>query len=410
MIRCFFAFFCALVLSATAAPQAAEEQARHLQTILKQADEAYHNRATSIMSDSAYDALRAQYNTLTQRHPELKQNETVGASVQASDRRGDHTTPILSLKKAISDQEVEAFIDRCGRDKLYSIEPKLDGLTVVLRYRSGLLTKALTRGNGLIGSDITEAIIASGAAPVSLSNAPTILDVRGEAVLPFDAFNALNKRRSTEGKSSLKSPRNTAAGTLRLSDYAEIAQRGLKIYFFDLLKTDVDLETHSDALLFIKNTGLPVIHHRILPSDQILEVTRKMNNTRTTSPIPTDGLVIRVNDYATFDHLGATAHHPRGALARKYPEIPVETQLLRVEWTRGRTGKTTPIGHFTPIEVSGATLKKASLHSLNHLRAMDLKLGDWILVIRAGGSVPEIIGRSDRRRSGEERPIQNADF
>jgi DNA ligase (NAD+) len=163
--------------------------------------------------------------------------------------------------------------------------------------------------------------------------------------------------------------------------------------------------THSDALALLRGLGLPVIESRTVSASQVPDTLTEWNAQRSQLPYETDGLVIKVNDRALFKTLGATAHHPRGAIARKYKDAPVVTQLRRVDWSRGASGKLTPVAQFDPVELHGATLRHASLHSLDHLRALDIRIGDWIQVIRAGGSVPEIIGVCTDRRTGTERPI-----
>lgn len=391
-----FSIFC---LTCLAAPPAVEQQADNLRTLLHQADEAYYNQGTSLMSDAAYDALREQYDRLISRYPELTNAPSIGATPADASRRIPHTAPVLSLQKATTDAAVDSFIEKCGRDLLYCVEPKIDGLTVVLRYRNGLLTQALTRGDGKSGTDITTAVLASGAVPVVLTNAPSLLDVRGEAFLPLAAFGALNQRRAQAGESALKSPRNTASGTLQLDNVSEIAARGLRIQIFDLLATEPMPATHTEALALIRRTGLPVVESHTVSGKQTMAVANELLHQP--ALYQTDGVVIKVDDRAIFEALGATAHHPRGAIARKIKETPVETRLLRIEWT----DKQTPIAHFEPVELHGATIQKATLHNLDRLRAMDLMLGDVLLVIRAGGSVPEIIGRSPGKRTGNERPI-----
>jgi DNA ligase (NAD+) len=163
--------------------------------------------------------------------------------------------------------------------------------------------------------------------------------------------------------------------------------------------------THTEALALVKSVGLPTIESRTVYAADVLPAIETLNQRRMELPFPTDGIVVRVDDHKTFERLGATSHHPRGALARKYKETPVETQLLSVEWTRGSTGKLTPVARFKPVEVQGATVQRATLHNLDHIRAMDLRIGDWIQVIRAGGTVPEIIGICPDRRTGKETPV-----
>lgn len=392
-----FALYC------TAAPPEAEQQARALSQILQQADDAYYNDCESLMSNAAYDELKEQHNALITQYPELAGEPTVGAT---PDEHGlPHNHPVLSLQKAYTDEVVDKFLTDCGVTNLYCVEPKIDGLTVVLHYRNGLLTRALTRGDGTTGTDITAAILASRAAPASLNNAPAVLDVRGEAYLPRRAFDALNQRREAAGDAPLKSPRNTAAGTLRLNDYAEIARRGLQIQLFDLLDTDIPPATHTEAMALLESLALPVIQNRTVPADAVLATIEQLHQQSPQSSVPTDGIVIRLDSLAEYERLGHTAHHPRGALARKYREQPTETHLLAVEWSRAESGTLTPVAIFEPVEIAGATIRRASLHNEDYLRAMDLKIGDTVLVIRSGNTIPEIIGRRSDLRNGTETDI-----
>lgn len=400
-------FFVSVHLLCMAAPKSVEQQAVHLQVILRQADAAYHNNNPSLMSDAAYDALRDQYDRLVSEYPELAQPFHVGAPVSGHGGRIAHSLPILSLQKAYSNKATESFLEKCGTNLLYCIEPKIDGLTVVLRYTNGRLSQALTRGDGETGMNVTTAILASGAVPAMLATAPAHLEVRGELFLSHANFEALNRRRASSDKPSLKSPRNTAAGTLRLFDYAEVANRKLSIRIFGVIAMEPMPSTHSEALARLKSMGLPVIESRSVDTTDVLSAIAELNQRRLELPFPTDGIVIKVDDRTIYKSLGATLHHPRGALARKYRRKPVETRLLHVEWSRGATGKMTPIAHFEPLEIQGATVRKATLHNLSYLRAMDLRIGDWIQVIRAGGSIPEIIGVCPGRRTGSETTIPN---
>jgi DNA ligase (NAD+) len=390
-----------------AVPQSVERQADHLRTILRQADEAYHNKHQSLMSDAAYDALREQYDRWVGKYPGLLSTSPVGTPLPESGKRIAHSRPVLSLAKAYSGEAIETFIEKCGTHQLFCIEPKIDGLTIVLRYHNGILTQAITRGDGKTGMDVTTAVFASGAVPVNLHNAPAQLEVRGEVLITTPAFTALNRRRVKSGQTPLKSPRNTAAGTLRLKDYAEIANRKISIRIFELIIADPMPATHSEALVLLAALGLPTVESRTVAASDVHSAIADMNQRRSDFPFQTDGIVIQVDDRTVFNELGATAHHPRGALARKYKEIPIETRLLNVTWSIGETGKLTPIAHFEPVDIQGATLAKASLYNLTHLRALDLKIGDWVQVIRAGGSIPEIIGICPGRRTGSETSIPN---
>lgn len=399
IIGCLFCWSC------LAAPKQVEQHAALLKVLLQQADAAYYNSGEPIMGNAAYDGLRLQYEKLRVDYPDLPGLTDVGTAPTTAGSKAPHTEPVLSLKKAYSDEEVLAFVEQCGRDTSYCIEPKLDGLTVVLRYHNGLLVQALTRGNGKSGNDVTAAVMASGCVPTQLLNAPEAIELRGEILMSLPAFHALNERRAKEGLAALKSPRNSAAGTLRLNDLAEVARRGLQVRIFEVIQIEPKAPTHTASMAQVSALGLPVVEHRTVSGADVLATMNELNDRRADSIFPTDGLVIKLDDIPEFERLGVTAKYPRGAIARKYREVPVETTLLRIEWTRGDSGRLTPVAHFDPVEVNGATLRRASLYSLNHLRALDLMLGDRIEVVRAGGSVPEIIGRSPSPRTGRERPV-----
>ena len=401
MLRMLFFILIAVQAVCAAAPPGIEQQTRALQTVLRQADEAYYNKHQSVMSDAAYDLLRKQYDQLLAGYPELASENTVGAPV-AEAGRVPHDAPVLSLDKVYSDDGVSRFLQQTGTNLLYCIEPKIDGLTVVLHYRNGALAQAVTRGDGKTGVDITPAMLASGAVPAALIHAPAKLTVRGEALLPKTAFEKLNQRRVESGQEPLKNPRNVASGTLMLADYAEIAGRALEFQCFELLAADHMPSTHTEALALLKKTGLPVVKSLTVPSAGVLSTVESLNRQRAELPFETDGIVIKVNDLAVRERLGATAHHPRGAMARKYEDTPAQTRLLGVEWSRGATGKLTPVARFEPVEIQGATVQNATLHNLNYIRALDLKIGDWIFVTRSGGTVPEITGICPNRRTGLE--------
>jgi DNA ligase (NAD+) len=404
MLRKFILFWAVAHLSCFAAPPAIERQARALQAVLRQADDAYYNKHESGMSDAAYDALRKQYDGLLAAFPELGNPSPVGAPVAEAGRVA-HDAPVLSLDKVYSDGEVLCFLEKTGTNLLYCVEPKLDGLTVALRYRNGLLVQAVTRGDGKAGADVTSAVLASGAVPVAIATASTQFDVRGEMLLPLPAFEVLNRRRIDAGEAPLKSPRNAASGTLMLTDYAEVAARGLAFRCFELLKTDSMPLTHTEALALVKAAGLPIVENKTVPAGGVLATISDLNQRRTAFPFMTDGIVIKVDDLAACARLGATAHHPRSAVARKYEETPVQTRLLGVDWSRGETGRLTPVARFEPVEIQGATIQRATLHNMDHIRAMDLKIGDRIQVIRSGGSVPEISGVCLDLRTGNETAI-----
>lgn len=394
-----------LCVSCLAAPTQIEQQAALIRAVLQEADEAYYNGNEAIMADVTYDALRDEYVQLRQQHPELPDYAGIGAPAPDTADEVKHTRPMLSLKKAYSDDAVEAFVNACGLEESYCVEPKLDGVSIVLRYRKGLLVQALSRGDGQTGMDVTKQIRASGCVPLMLTNAPAMLEVRGEVIIPFQAFNALNTRRREAGQDPLKSPRNTTAGTLRMKDLSKVAQRGLACRVFEIVATDPMPATHTEGLDLAQACGLPVVESRVVSGATVLKAIDTLNRKRSDLPYASDGVVIRLNDRAAYERMGTTQRWPNGALARKYRPEPVETRLLEMTWVQGDNGRLIPVARFEPVEVEGAVIQRASLHSLQHLRALDLMIGDRIQVIRAGGAVPAILGRAPGPRTGEEQKI-----
>lgn len=386
-------------------PASVREQATCLREILREADDAYYNREDPIMGNQAYDALREQYERLIALHPERGLEAQVGAPVSAEAKKEKHVLPVLSLKKAYTDSEVVHFLEGSASNTLYCIEPKIDGVSLIVRYQDGFLVKAMTRGDGHTGCDVTSAVLVSGALPVRL-NAEASFEMRGELYLPKRAFEVLNQRRLEEGKAVLRSARNTAAGTLRLKKVAEIARRGLTFSAFELRESDEMPATHADALRMLEAWGISVVPHRVVDGASVLDAIEALQVRRVDFPYLTDGMVVRVNDRAAYQALGCTKHHPRGALARKYPEMPVETRLVQMEWRVGERGRVIPIACFEPVELNGAVVQRANLHSIAHFRALDLREGDWIEVVRAGGAVPEVIRVDTARRSGMEKIIE----
>ncbi|MDZ8117321.1 hypothetical protein [Pontiella agarivorans] len=390
--------------SVEAVPEEIRVQAGHLKAILAQADEAYYNRDESIMGDEAYDVLRGRYEQLVADFPELADTPGVGATGEQSKIR--HRKPVLSLKKAYSDDQVARFIKAAGTEALFCIEPKIDGMSLVLHYQNGILVRALTRGDGEKGSDVTRAVMAAGCVPTGLKGTVSDLSLRGELFFTHAAFEKLNSRRVKEGQAALKSARNSASGTMRLSDYAEIARRGLSFSIFEWIASDeLTPATHQEALELLWELGFSTVESTTVSADRVFEEITTLNGRRSILPYETDGIVIRINNRARFQEMGETARYPRGALARKYKSKPMITQLLRVEWSQGETGKWTPVAHFEPIEMEGATIRSATLHNEDYLHALDVRIGDWIQVIRAGGTVPEIIGICTDRRTGKETPV-----
>ncbi len=387
-------------------PRDVVDRARLLNEVLREADEAYYIRNDPILSDDAYDALQEQYRVLIEDFPQLSGTENLGFLLPRTDRTVLHQFPILSLMKAYSDGEVLSFVEKCGTPQEFCVQPKIDGVSIVLHYENGVLQKAVTRGDGKFGCDVSPAIFLSGAVPLKLKSSENWI-VRGELFMKFSDFAAFNANRLREKLEPLKSPRNTVAGTLRLKNFAELSKRKLSFLAFELVDCDIYPAKNSDALAKIKSAGLSVVESEIVKDSELLNAVDSCRKSLIDADFPCDGVVIKLNNLQRFNDMGQTMKYPRGAIARKWQEKPVETKLLRVDWQRSEKGRLTPVAIFEPVYIGGAKIQRATLHNFNYINALDLKIGDRINVIRSGGTIPEIIKVLRHKRDGSERSIEN---
>lgn len=374
-------------------PEEVWVQFKGIKHILEQADASYYLEHRSMMSDEAYEFLRSHQDRLIDDYPEL---EPHAASVFVEDRKQkvEHGKPVLSLKKAYSDDEIQRFCDGAGDGIVFLLEPKIDGASLVVEYRDGRLSQALTRGNSRSGVDVTTVLLASGALPLTLNGAPEVLRLRGEVYLTRDDFRRLNEARAAAGEEPFSSARNLAAGTLMLKDYSEVRNRGLQLLVFEV-RNALDLGFQSDvaALQAARRMGLPVVNFKASASvDELQRWIKLEYANRGDLPYETDGFVLKVDDLKRRDELGSTKKFPRWAIARKFRSEPVETRVLAIEYSVSELGKRTPIAILSPIEIGGATVQRATLHTDLILESLGIEVGSRVQVIRAGGVVPEIVG------------------
>lgn len=386
----------------------------------------YHVLDAPVISDAEYDALYRELVALEADHPELVSAESptqrAGAPPLEGFEKVSHPAPILSLANAFNVEDLQAWRVRIGRllppDQPldYVVEPKIDGLTVVLTYENGRLVRGATRGNGEVGEDITQNVRTIAAVPrripvdpASDLPAPPYLVVRGEVFFPLDRFDAFNHARADQGEPLYMNPRNAASGSLRQLDPAITAARPLTIYCYDFVAWDgVDIPAQWDRLAYLRRLGFPVapdVAH--CPDlDCVADQYDRWQGLRNTINYEVDGIVVKINDRVLADSLGFVGKDPRGAVAMKFPAQEKTTRLLDVQVNVGRTGILAPAAVLEAVEIGGVTVRNATLHNYDEIARKDIRIGDHVIVKRAGDVIPYVVGPVVERRDGSERVIE----
>ena len=377
-----------------------KQRIEELTNLLTQANYRYYVLDDPTMPDFEYDRLLRELETLEAEHPEyaLADSPTrrVGGEALSQFEKVTHPVPLMSLQDVFSMEELNEFLEKtkaAGKDLRFSVEPKIDGLSVALEYVDGQFVRGATRGDGNVGEDVTENLKTIRSIPMTIENAPPRLIVRGEVFMPKKSFEALNARQEAEGKPLFANPRNAAAGSLRQLDPKIAAKRNLDIYIFNIqLIEGVEFHTHTETLEYLKKRKFKVISQKTLGSiEEIDAEVAAINDRREKLTCDIDGAVIKLDDLALREMLGATAKFPRWAAAYKYPpEIKptvVEDILVQV----GRTGVLTPKAVVRPVRLAGTTVTNATLHNQDFIRERDIRIGDTVLIRKAGEIIPEIL-------------------
>ncbi|MCQ3805238.1 MAG: NAD-dependent DNA ligase LigA [bacterium] len=387
-----------------------------LRAQIRRHDHHYYVLDNPLIDDASYDRLWRELVTLEEEHPELvtldSPTQRVGAPVSELFSPVQHLRPLFSLDNAVSDAELDAWeqkvVRMLGRPaEGYICEPKIDGLAVVLTYRDGILNVAATRGSGEVGEDITANLRTLPSVPLRLlGDAPSLLEVRGEVYLTLDGFDELNRRRREAELPTFANARNAAAGSVRQKDPTVTASRALEIWVYQagVLEGGPSLQRHTEVLDYLQSLGLRVNpRSSSAPSlAEVKEYVKRMLDEHHRLPYQTDGVVIKVDSLADQDELGATARAPRWAVAYKFPPEERVTTLRDIRINIGRTGAATPFAVLEPVFVGGANVSMATLHNEEQVRQKDVRVGDRVVVRRAGDVIPEVVGpvlAADQERS-----------
>jgi DNA ligase (NAD+) len=399
--------------------QAERERILALRREIREHDRRYYVLDAPTISDAAYDRLVRELRELEARHPEMADPDSptrrVGGEALPTFSPFPHIAPMLSLQNAMGEEELRAF-DRRVRNLAgelavwYVVEPKIDGLSVALRYRDGAFVQGGTRGDGAVGEDVTENLRRVVGLPLRLRRPVARLEVRGEVYMPYEAFGRLNEAQVAAGRAPFANPRNAAAGSLRQLDPEVTEGRGLGIWVYEVraLEGEQAPADQAEALAFLEALGFPVVPgwSRADDVEEALAAVRRLGEERDRLPFAIDGAVVKTAPFATQRALGATAKAPRHAIAFKYESEEAVTRVVDIVVQVGRTGAVTPTAVLEPVLLAGTRVARATLHNEDVIRDLDVRIGDRVVVRKAGEVIPEVVRVLAEGRTGAERPFR----
>lgn len=360
----------------------------------------YYNMDEPEISDFEYDKMLRELEELEEEFPELRlptsPTNRVGGSAGEKFSPVVHSVPMESLHDSFSAEEIRDFdrrVKEVAPDAKYIVEPKFDGLSVLCEYKNGVFVRGSTRGDGITGEDVTDNLMTIKSLPKRISNAPELLEVRGEVYMSFKSFEELVKRQEENEEKPAKNPRNAAAGSLRQKNAKITAQRKLDIFVFNVQRVEgAALESHRQSLDYLSELGFPTSFYKVCDNaDEVLEEIERIGNMRGELDYAIDGAVVKVDSFAQRVLLGSTAKYPKWAEAYKYPPEEKQTKLLDVEINVGRTGALTPVGIFEPVLLAGTTVSRATLHNRDFIEEKGICVGDTVLIRKAGEIIPEVL-------------------
>jgi len=397
-----------------------EQRIQDLRDLINQYDAAYYGRAESLVTDKEYDDLYAELVNLEKIYPEYitpdSPTRKTGNDLTKSFPKVKHSVPMMSIDNTYSAQDVSDWVERiekmltdenvCAGDIRFMGELKMDGVACSIIYEDGRLVRAVTRGNGLVGDDVTANVKAIKSVPLVVDY-KNPFEVRGEVYMTFDDFSSLNDALAEAGQKPMQNPRNTTAGTLKLLDSAEVAKRNLSFAAYFLLSGDRAASLHGN-MKFLAKLGFPVVNHSDLLAGTggILDFCREWEAKRHTLPFPVDGVVIKANSFEHQSILGTTAKSPRWVIAYKYPPEKAETVIEGIDSNVGRTGVITPIARLCPVFLAGTTIRNATLHNYDEIRRLDIRVGDTVEIEKGGEIIPKVIKVNTGKRPAGSAPFE----
>ena len=390
-----------------------KQRIEELIKILAEANYLYYVQDSPTMPDFEYDRLLRELEELEAANPNLVRPDSptqrVGGEALSKFEKVTHSVPLMSLQDVFSPEELRVFVEKTLEsypDSQFSVEPKIDGLSVALEYENGLFVRGATRGDGVVGEDVTENLKTIRSIPMRLENAPARLIVRGEVFMPKKSFEELNARQEAEEKPLFANPRNAAAGSLRQLDSKITAQRKLDILIFNVqLAEGVTFENHQQSLDFLRNLKFKVIDNALLrDADAIIDHVMSINENRENLSCDIDGAVVKVNDLSQRDRMGSTAKCPKWAVAYKYPPEIKPTVVEDIVVQVGRTGVLTPKAVVKAVRLAGTTVTNATLHNQDFITQRDIRIGDTVLIRKAGEIIPEILEVDFSKRPADAQP------
>jgi DNA ligase (NAD+) len=413
------------LVDAAAALDIEAATARHAELAgqIDRANELYYAQDAPELSDADYDALFRELVALETAHPELTTAESptqrVGGTPTGTFDEVRHRRPMLSLANAFSHDELRGFDARVRKglglapapepasELRYVAELKIDGLAISLRYERGRFAQGATRGDGTTGEDVTANLRTIAVIPARLAG-PVSIEARGEVYMPKSEFKRINEEREEAGLPLYANPRNSGAGSLRQIDPSVTAGRKLAAWFYQLVEDEATAATQSEALARLATLGFPVNpdHEPGLDIEGVIDFTERWREARHALPYETDGVVVKVDRFDQQARLGMVSRAPRWAIAFKFPPEQVEAFVEDIVPYVGRTGTLTPVAHMTPVKVAGSTVARATLHNLDEVRRKDIRIGDWVVLQKAGDVIPEVVRPIVERRTGAERGFQ----
>lgn len=394
---------------------------KHLAAEITKNSRLYYDLDAPVISDYDYDMMFKELKELEEKYPSLADpnspTKRVGGEAATGFEPVTHTVPLGSLSDVFDFDEVRAFVERtkafdaeCG----YSVECKIDGLSVALRYENGVLVRGATRGDGRVGENVTGNLRTVRSIPLTLNTEKlagmdtSVVEVRGEVYMPHSSFERLNAEREKRGEALFANPRNAAAGTLRQLDPKVCASRGLDIFVFNYQTGTLDFKEHDESLLALEKLGFRIIPYLkvVKTADEVISQIEEIGKMRGTLPFDIDGVVIKVNDLALRRTIGENSATPKWAVAYKFPPEEKETRLTDIVIQVGRTGILTPNAVLEPVKLAGTTVSRATLHNLDFIRERDIMIGDTVVLRKAGDIIPEVVRAVPEKRDGTQVPFE----